>query len=81
MNDVDIILPWKSSEIVEQFLASGKSIQRVETELSGRTTDSVYNALIGYLKRHPNLGLTVRKSKGDVLLVRNATYRNATQVH
>lgn len=70
-----MIITVRSKDIIEDFISSGDEYVTVDVSKTGRDKASVYNALLTYLERHSDLGVSVRKSKGDIILVSNAKTR------
>ncbi len=70
-----MIITVRSKDIVEDFISSGDEHVVVDISKTGRDEASVYNALLSYLDRHSDLGVSVRKIKGDIILVNNAKTR------
>ena len=62
-------IPLMSRDIVDAFIRSGDKYQTVNTDKTSRSKISVYNALLGYTRRHDNLQVSVRMVKGNVVLV------------
>lgn len=81
MNNKDVKVPFMSRDIIEKFMKSSDKYATVEIEPTGRTRDSVYNALLGYIKRHNINDVSVRLVKGDVVLVNNEKHREDAAVH
>lgn len=73
-----MIINVRSRDIVEEFIDSGATDVKVDISKTGRDKASVYNALLTYLDRHSDLGVSVRKIKGDIILVNNAKQRTSS---
>lgn len=69
---MDVVVPIRSRDMVDEFIMSGDPYVVVDVGKTGRDEASVYNALLTYLKRHDDLGISVRKIKGDIVLVKDA---------
>lgn len=64
------MIPLKSKEIVERFVDSGETYETIIPPV-GRSKISVYNALLAYVKRHEDLGVSVRFVRGEIIMVNN----------
>lgn len=73
-------VPMMSKDIIDGFIKSGSMYATVETEATGRSKASIYNALLGYLKRHGITQISVRLVKGDIVLVNNEKHREDAPV-
>lgn len=49
----------------------------VDVEKTGRDFTQVYNALFTYVKNHPELGVTLAREDGDIVLYRSAIGENS----
>lgn len=78
--NTDVKVPFMSRDIIDRFVKAGDVYATVEIETTGRTRDSVYNALLGYIKRHNIRDVSVRLVKGDVVLVNNEKHREDVTV-
>lgn len=76
-----MIITHRSKDIVDAFIDSGDEYVTVGIKSTGRSKESVYNALLTYLQRHEELDISVRKIKGDIILVNNAVHRENLQIH
>jgi hypothetical protein len=59
-----------SKDLVKAFLASDCEMGEISIADTKRSADSVYAALLVYLKRHPSLGVSVRMIEKKIVLVR-----------
>lgn len=75
------MLPVKSKDLVEEFIASGKTIGNVDVSGTGRTKTCVYAALHSFLKRNTRYGIVVRMHKGEIMLVMNDEQRGIARIH
>jgi hypothetical protein len=71
------MIPLKSKDIVERFIKSGEEVDIVDPSKTGRSRISVYNALLSYVKRNENLGVSVRFVNGEITLVNNEKHDTA----
>jgi hypothetical protein len=76
-----MIIPHRSKDIVEAFIDSGEKYVVIDISRTGRSKESVYNALLTYLQRHEYLDVSIRKVKGDLVLVNDALLKEDLQVH
>jgi len=73
----NVLLPWKwkkkikSKEIVEEFLKLRTPSNRVDINATGRDFTTVYNSLYTYLKNHPELGVSLVREEGELVLYRD----------
>jgi hypothetical protein len=70
-----------SKDIIEEFIKSQKSEGCVDVSKTGRSTISVYNALLAYLKRHPRIDIRVCMSRGEIVLVKKDENRSIATIH
>lgn len=68
-------IPLMSRDIVDEFIRSGHTYQTIDIERAGRSKISVYNAMLGYLKRNDNLRISVRMVHGDIVLVNDKLHQ------
>jgi len=73
----NVLLPWKwgrkikSKQIVEDFLKANIQSCRIDIEATGRDFTTVYNSLYTYLKNHPELGVSLVREQGELVLYRD----------
>ena len=61
----------KSKQIVEDFLQTGAPSNRVNVDATEREFTTVYNSLYTYLKNHPELGVSLVREQGELVLYRD----------
>jgi hypothetical protein len=73
----NVLLPWKwrrkikSKQIVEDFLKTGAQSNRIDVKATERDFTTVYNSLYTYLKNHPELGVSLVREEGELVLYRD----------
>jgi hypothetical protein len=68
----------KSRTIVRNFLDMNIPKGMVDVNKTGRDFIQVYNALFTYVKNHPELGVTLAREDGDIILYRGVIGTDST---
>jgi hypothetical protein len=77
---VNFLRKVKSKRIVKDFLV--KNVQRatVDVEETNREFTTVYTSLFQYVRNHPELGVTLVREEGDIVLY-NDSLREDSSLH
>lgn len=64
--------PIRTSDIVDDFIASGQPYKKINWQATNRPKESVYVSLLKYLEKYPELGIVCRRIKGEYYLVKQS---------